>query len=160
MNMALAGIRGHWNRAMVILIGLGLAGCAWSQPKAPPPAEKMDAGKSVTLRVPPKDLVKKIQDVLPASLQLPIADVHDGTIVTDWKEYEGAIHIVRRWREKTRFKIVISPDFNDPTGTSHVEVFDETEEKPSDPQPWYPNPTLRRPERADEVLKELGRLNS
>ena len=59
------------------------------------------------------------------------------------------------WRERTRFRIDILPDFNDPTGTSHIEIFDETEEKPSDPQPWYPNPDLRRPERSADVMKAI-----
>ena len=52
-------------------------------------------------------------------------------------------------------RIVIAPDFNDPLGVSHVEGFDETEEKPSDQQPWYPNPDLRRAERSEEVVKAI-----
>ena len=153
--MQIAGFPGNWRRALIVVSALCVGGCTWAQPKPLPPG-KMDAAKSITLHVPPKELVKRLQDQLPAPpLQLTVASVADGTIVTDFKEYEGALHIVRRWRERTRFKIIITPDFNDPTGTSHVEVFDETEEKPSDPQPWYPNPNLKRPERSDEVMKEI-----
>ena len=81
--------------------------------------------------------------------------MQDGTIYTTWKEYEGVIHIARRWQERTRFKIIVLPDFNEPLAVSRVSVFDETEEKPSDPQPWYPNPDLRRPERSARVLKVI-----
>jgi hypothetical protein len=142
----------------VICLSLLTTGCEWEKP-APLKQQAFDPAASITLHVAPKDLVLKIQKDLPASsLQIPVKSAQDGAILTDWKEYEGAIHIVRRWRERTRFEIHVAPDFNDPTGTSHVEVFDITEEKPSDPQPWYPNPDLRRPERSAEVLKMIGQL--
>jgi hypothetical protein len=133
-----------------------LAGCQWQKP-APVPPEKYDSSRSAVVHIPPKELVARIQKEFPAApLSIGIASAADGTILTDWKAYEGAIHIARRWAERTRFKITILPDFNDPLGTSHVEVFDETEEKPSDPQPWYPNPDLRRTERSEEVVKVIA----
>ena len=137
----------------VLLVVLGACGCQWEKP---PEAnrEKADSAQSLVIHRPPKELVRQIQNELPEPpLSLAVESVQEGTIRTSWKEYEGAIHIARRWRERTRFKIVVHPDFNDPLGTSHVEVFDETEEKPSDAQPWYPNRDLRRPERMDEVIK-------
>ncbi len=133
--------------------------CGRRLPVAAPANESRDkpgAAGSLTLRVPPKELVKRLQRDLPgAPLSLPIESVNDGTILTGWKEYEGAVHIVRRWRERTRFRINVLLDFHDPSGISHVEVFDETEEKPSDAQPWYPNPDLRRPERSAEVVRVI-----
>ncbi|HET6247977.1 MAG TPA: hypothetical protein VFE47_09800 [Tepidisphaeraceae bacterium] len=132
-----------------------IAGCGWQKP-APVAQEKYDSSRSVVVHMAPKELVKKIQaELSKPPLGLSIESVQDGVIFTGWKEYEGAVHIARRWRERTRFKINVLPDFNDPLGTSHVDVFDETEEKPSDPQPWYPNPELRRPERSDEVVKVI-----
>ena len=129
-----------------------LIGCGWQQP-VQPARDKFAADQSVILHQPPKQLVKRIAEVLPKSeLAIAVVWVRDGQILTDWKEYEGAIHIVRRWRERSRFRIEVAPDFNDPLGTSHLEIFEETQEKPSDPQPWYPNPDLRRPERSEQVM--------
>ncbi|HWE02296.1 MAG TPA: hypothetical protein VG326_07765 [Tepidisphaeraceae bacterium] len=138
-----------------ILLGASVGGCGWQQPKAAR-QEKFDPSQSATIHMPPKEVVKLIQRNLPEPpLSLTVDSVQDGTIFTVWKEYEGAIHIARRWRERTRFKITVLPDFNDPLTLSRVSVFDETEERPSDPQPWYPNPDLRRPERSAQVLKMI-----
>ena len=151
---------GRPNRAGIFAsIALGVAlmagGCGWQKP-APGPQEKYDSSRSAVIHIPPKELVTRIQKEFPAPpLSIPIESVQEGTIFTSWKEYQGAVHIARRWQERTRFKITILPDFNDPLGTSHVDVFDETEEKPSDPQPWYPNPDARRPERSEEVVKVI-----
>lgn len=148
-----------WTRTQIsaaLFMLIGLAGCGWKKPPAPVAQERFVAATTATLRIAPKDLVKIIQARLPqAPLSLVVETTNDGVIQTDWKEYEGAIHIARRWRERTRFRINVLPDFNDPLGTSHVDVFDETEEKPSDPQPWYPNPDLHRKERSDEILKAI-----
>jgi hypothetical protein len=142
----------------ILLIPALLGGCQWEKP-APVQQEKFDPSRSATIHIAPKDLVQRIQNDLPSGpLAIRIDNVQDGVILTGWKEYEGAVHIARRWRERTRFKINVAPDFNDPLGTSHVDVFDETEERPSDPQPWYPNPDLRRQERSDEVLKVIQEM--
>lgn len=131
----------------------GLGGCQWQQPK-PATADAFAASETITLHVAPKELVQSMGRRL-EPLGLSVEKVQEGSVFTGWKEYEGAIHIVRRWRERTRFRINVAPDFADPLGKSHVEVFDETQEKPSDQQPWYPNPDLRRPERSAEVLKAI-----
>lgn len=143
--------------ALLLFASLSLcllnSGCSWKQPPQPD-RDKFAPSQSAILHVPPKELVHQIVQSLPAGeLAIPIDHVQDGTIITDWKEYPGAIHIVRRWRERSRFRIEVAPDFNDPLGTSHLEIFEETQEKPSDAQPWYPNPDLRRPERSEQVLK-------
>lgn len=143
-----------------LLCAIFVCGCGWQQPKAARQVMS-DPSQSATIQKAPKELVKLIQQNLAAPpLSLAVDSVQDGTIFTVWKEYEGAIHIARRWQERTRFKIMVLPDFNEPLTVSHVSVFDETEEKPSDPQPWYPNPDLRRPERSAEVLKMIEEVTS
>ena len=143
---------------MLFALALATGGCQWQQPRQLP-RRNFSAPNSEVIHIPPKELVKLISEKLPQSpLAIAFDSAKDGIVFTDWKEYEGALHIVHRWRERTRFQINIFPDFNEPTSASHVEVFDETEEKPSDPQPWYPNPDLRRPERSEEVLKAIVEL--
>jgi hypothetical protein len=140
---------------MLFLLVALAGGCQWKQPK-PLAQQRFDASSAAIIHVSPKDIIKLIQKNLPAEpLSISVESAEGGIVLTGWKEYEGAVHIVRRWRERTRFKINVLPDFNDPLGTSHVEVFDETEERPSDPQPWYPNPDLRRPERSEELLRMI-----
>lgn len=140
---------------IVAALLFGAAGCQWQQPR-PVPIDQTEVSQSVIIHAPPKELIARLVRQLPQPpLALPVENVQDGNIYTGFREYEGAVHIIRRWRERTRFKIVVLPDFNDPLGTSHVEVLDQTEEKPSDEQPWYANPHLRRPERAAEVMRVI-----
>lgn len=144
----------RWTASSGVLLALAsfVGGCQWQDPKTVAP-EKERPAQSAVVHLPPKELVKLIAaDVAAPPLSLSVASVQDGTITTGWKEYEGAVHIVRRWQERSRFRINVLPDFGDPTGTSHIDVFDETEEKPSDGQPWYPNPDLRRPERSAQLI--------
>ena len=140
---------------MLFLLAVLAGGCQWKQPK-PLLQQRFDASGSAIIHMPPREIVKLIQQNLPAPpLSISVESAEGGIVFTGWKEYEGAVHIVRRWRERTRFKINVLPDFSDPLNTSHVEVFDETEEKPSDAQPWYPNPDLRRTERSEELLRMI-----
>lgn len=132
---------------------LSAAGCQWKQP-APVQEPSYDPLKSESLNVPPKRLIEVVRNVMASPpMSVAIASDKDGVLLTDWKEYQGEIHIVRRWQERTRFKVTILPDFSDPLGKSHVQVLDETEQKPSEQQPWYPAPELRRPDRSAEVLR-------
>lgn len=132
-----------------------ITGCGWQQPKQAS-EQQYNPARDRVINLGPKPLVQLIGQTLPAPpLSLPVESASDGTVLTGWKEYEGAVHIVRRWQERSRFRITILPDFNDPTGKSHVQVVDETEEKPSANQPWYPAPDTHRPERSAEVLKAI-----
>ena len=137
---------------LLILAGVCVGGCGWQQPK-PVNEAQYDPSQADLVKVAPRQLMQIIRQKLPAPpLSIPIASMGDGALLTGWKEYPGRVHIVRRWQERTRFKITILPDFNNPTGASHVRVVDETQEKPSAQQPWYPAPDDRRPERAAQVL--------
>lgn len=139
----------------LFVLALLAGGCQWQEP-APVARRNVNATNAVAIHVPPKELVKLLAQKLPQPpLSIAVDHVKDGAIFTDWKEYEGALHIIRHWRERTRFQINVLPDFNEPLSASHVEVFDETEEKPSDMQPWYPNAELQRRERSEEVLKAI-----
>ena len=145
----------HLPRAAAVFALIFATGCQWQKPKPPPPTQ-IESAPAGVINVPPKQVARIVQQAISAPpLSLNVQSAHGGTILTDWKEYEGALHIVRRWQERTRFKITVLPDFEDPTGKSHVQVFDETQEKPSAQQPWYPAPDDQRPQRAVEVLNVI-----
>jgi hypothetical protein len=143
-------------RALMLISLLLCAGCSWQQPKA----QKMDWHNSdaaqATVDLSAQQAVAAVERaVAQPPLSLPVESSADGAVVTGWKEYPGEIHIVRRWDERTRFRISVTPDFSNPTGRSRLKVEDQTEEKPSSAQPWYPAPGSRRPERSAEVLKQI-----
>lgn len=139
------------------LIALLTIGCASDGSQKP-----SSALPSADLNVPPKQLVNDVRRAVESPpLSLPIVEQHDGTLVTGWQPFRGELHIVRYWEERTRYRITIFPDWNNPTGRSHLEVADETEQRAEQRQQWYPAPELHRPERAQAVLKQiLQRLES
>lgn len=129
-------------------------GCGWQQPKQESRWQKNESTTAIDL--PAARLVQVAQQAVAAPpLSLGVQDEKDGSILTGWKEYPGDVHIVRRWYERTRFRINVIPDFSDPAGKSHLWVEDQTEERATDRQPWYPAPQTHRPERAEEVARQI-----
>ncbi|MDB5289073.1 MAG: hypothetical protein JWL69_314, partial [Phycisphaerales bacterium] len=152
MGSATMWSRRFLGNMMSFVVLFTASGCQWQQP--PQPSADNDRQQSAQISVPPKQLMDVARQALGAPpMSVAVETGQDGTLLTGWKEYPGELHIVRRWAERTRFKIVILPDFTEPLAKSHVQVFDETQEKPSDAQPWYPAPDSKRPERSGEVLK-------
>ncbi|HWE94608.1 MAG TPA: hypothetical protein VG269_11645 [Tepidisphaeraceae bacterium] len=138
--------------AMGVAVLVGAGGCQWKQPAAP--AAEIDRSPSGQVDVPAKQVAEIARQALAAPpMSMSVETGKEGSLVTGWREYPGDLHIIRRWTERTRFKIVIFPDSAEPQAKSHIQVFDETQEKPSDAQPWYPAPDRQRPERSAEVLK-------
>lgn len=107
--------------------------------------------------MPAQQLAQRIQQILAAPpLAIPVEKVEKGTILTGFKDYPGAWHIARRWEEQTRYRISVYPGFDNPTGTSHLEVVQETRTRASKQQPnWYTWAESQRPERAAELAKTL-----
>jgi hypothetical protein len=145
-------------RVVAILItsaGLFVVG-GCTTPKGPPPAQWYSGDESVTVNVPPKELVKLVQQALAAPpISLPAEDVQNGSVVTAWKEERGEFHIIRYWHKRTRYRINIVPDFNEPTAKSHLSLDDQPEERATDHQPWYPAPQLHDPDKSQELLKRI-----
>ena len=70
--------------------------------------------------------------------------------------YRGEWHIGRYWVERSRYKIIVLPDFDEPMARSHLQVVTETQESiPKEPRNWHDNPALVRPERAKELLDAI-----
>ena len=130
------------------------AGCASSELSQP--AEMTDAARSRTFDIPPKQMADRVGEALAAEpLAIPVAETTDGVIVTGYKEYPGEWHIARRWQERTRYRITVIPDWNDPTGKARIEVIPETQQRAADVQEFKPAPELDRTQRAAEVLRAI-----
>lgn len=137
---------------MVVLLA---GGCAWQQPKqGAMPWHSSEAQAVVDM--PAAKVVEAVEKAITAPpLSLQVESTHDGSVITGWKEFPGDIHIVRRWHERTKFRITVTPDFSNPSGRSKLMVEDQTQERAIDTQPWYNAPNTSRPDRAQSVLSHI-----
>lgn len=104
----------------------------------------------------PKQLLAVARRVVTsAPYSLPVESEQKGVLTTGWKEYQGAFHIVRYWQERTRFQVVVSPDFDDPTGKASLRVTQETETRASDQGHWFALLDEDRSDRATELAKAI-----
>jgi hypothetical protein len=143
-------------RMLTALIAIALlVGCASSFPEAPQggvkPAESI-------YNLPARqayDLARNV--VSSAPLSLSVEEPGGGVIQTGFQAFPGDFHIARRWQERTRYRIVVTPDFDDPAGRSRVSVTETTEQRRSDGHDWTPAYDLQRPDRAAAVLAQIDR---
>ncbi len=116
---------------------------------APPPAHP-------TVDRPPKDVLEQVKRIVAAPpLNLGVTEELDGVVVTGWQRHKGNFHIGRHWQERTRYRIAVIPDWNEPTRRARVEVAAQTEERAAEGQTWTPAPQVHRPERAQAVLDQI-----
>jgi hypothetical protein len=138
--------------ALVAILTL-LVGCM-SEPLHPTDT-RMNA-ISAEFNVAPKELAEQVKKAIAAPpLNLGIASQDKGTLTTTYREYPGQFVIARRWKEQTRFRIEISPDWDNPTGRAKLTVTEQTQQRRTDNQPWEDAPDLQRPERSKEVLDQI-----
>jgi hypothetical protein len=123
---------------------------------------RQGATATADLNVPPKQLVEQVrQAVSSPPVALDVEPLGKGGLLTGWKRYRGTHHIARYWQERTRWRIVVAPDFDEPAGKSHLSVSAETEQRAAEGQRWDREPRVPRPQRAQEMLKSiLGNLPS
>lgn len=130
------------------------AGCASTFPK---PASAFDAPTGI-YPLPPKGLLAQAKRVVMAEpIALPIQEDKEGLFITGWKSYPGEIHIFRRWQERTRFRVSVTPDFNNPTGQAKLEVTNETETRAADGMTWKLDSEVVRPERSQWLLDQIAK---
>ena len=139
-------------RCSVALALLILSGCAAHWPETDPtlkaPAE--------SYRVPPKQLLQQVKEIVSAPpLEIGVEEEQDGSILTGPQRFPGDWHVGRRWQERTRYRITVIPDWNEPTAAARLEVREFTEQRAADGMKWAPAPELQRPERSREMLKTL-----
>jgi hypothetical protein len=144
---------------MIGRLGLGLfigtfllTGCA---SKFPGVNTTLDA-PGQAYKVPPKQLVTTIKEIVTAPpLSLGVTEEKDGSILTGYQEFPGNWHIGRRWQERTRYRVTVNPDWNEPTAAARIEVRELTEQRAASNQTWKPAFDLQRPDRAKELLAKL-----
>lgn len=119
---------------------------------------RVTRGSSAEIPLQPKELLVMVRRIVQEPpLSMGVEDERDGTIVTGWKRYRGTWHIARYWQERTRYRIQISPDFNEPTARSRLSVTAETDQRAAEGQRWDREPRVPRPKREAEVLNEILR---
>lgn len=140
----------------LLLCGLSLiTGCA-DAPKEIAANSRLDPLASAAVDMPPKQLVERIKQVVSAPpLSLGVESQERGAVQTGWKRYEGELHIARHWQERTRYRIEVVPDWDEPTAKSKIHVIAETEQRATEGQDWDREPRVPRPRRAQEMLEQI-----
>jgi hypothetical protein len=141
-----------------VLLALPIAaapGCMPS-PAAEAARSRVAPLSSQPVSVPPKQLVQDLRQVLTSPpLSLGLESQERGTLLTGWKRYQGDWHIGHHWQERTRYRVEVVPDWDEPTGRALIRVTAETEQRSAEGQRWDRDPRVPRPERADAVLKQI-----
>jgi hypothetical protein len=131
------------------------AGCATSS-VAEAAASRAGAEASADVEAPPKTLLQDVKRVVASPpLSLGVEGGERGTFLTGWKRYRGDWHIGRHWQERTRYRVEVAPDWDDPTGRSKLRVIAETEQRAAEGQRWDREPRVPRQQRAEEVLGQI-----
>lgn len=140
------------------LVAMLLAGCTGAG-RMPEGTMALRGVQSDTYTVAPKQLYQLARQVMAsASMNVPIESEQKGVITTGYKEgYRGDWHIARYWQERTRFRIVIIPDWDDPVGHCRLEVSEETQVRSNDQASWQDDLGVQRPERAAEVIRLIDK---
>lgn len=111
------------------------------------------ANEAQVFQMPAAELVKHLQGAMEKQ-GLSITSSQNGVIQTDWKEYEGEVHIARRWQERSRFRASVIPDVNKPTEASRFELTEQSQRRSNDKATWETgNP---RPQRAKELAQQIA----
>ena len=112
--------------------------------------------------MPPKRMFEAVRQIVSAPpISLAVQDDQPGTIVTGWQPFRGEFHIARYWYERTRYHISVVPDFNDPAHRSHIQINDETQQRPEESglnpkaQEWSAAPDMHRPQRSAALLQQI-----
>jgi hypothetical protein len=137
---------------LVALIALALAGCASTYPTAD---TKMQ-GAEGEFDVPPRELVSRIKQALnEPPLEIGVTEEDKGSILTGYQQFPGTFRVARRWQERTRYRIRVIPDFDQPTQRAQVVITENTEQRAGEGMKWESSDVLPRPQRAADLLTQL-----
>ena len=141
--------------SLLVLVAalVALAGCTSN------PMKQTDTRFNIAqaeFSVPPKELAEKVKAAIAQPpMNLSVASQEHGVLLTSYRGYQGEFHIARYWKEQSRFRIEISPDWDNPTGKARLTVVEQTQQRRTDNQAWEDAPELQRPERAKELLDQI-----
>ena len=137
--------------SVLALIAL-LAGCSNSYPKTDATME----GASAEFDLPPKDLVARIKQALnEPPLNIGVSEENKGSILTGYQQFPGQFRVARRWQERTRYRIRVIPDFDQPTQRAQVVITENTEQRAAEGMKWESVDNLPRPQRAKDLLRQI-----
>ena len=129
-----------------------LTGCAKTYPKADTRME----GAAAEFDVPPKELLERIKQALSQPpLDIGVAEENKGSLLTGYQSFPGEFRVARRWQERTRYRIRVIPDFDQPTQRAQAVISENTEQRAAEGMKWESIDVLPRPERAKELLRQL-----
>ena len=111
------------------------------------------AGDTQIFPIAASEMVKQLQAALEKQ-GLSITSAQNGVIQTDWKAYDGEMHIARRWQERSRFRVSVIPDVNNPTGASRFEITEQTQRRSNEKANWEEG--ARRTQRAQELARQIA----
>jgi hypothetical protein len=141
--------------ALILLLGSAIGCVSHDRPTA-------SVQQSPAYDLPPKQMFEAVQKIVSAPpISLAVSDDQPGTLLTGWQPFRGEFHIARFWYERTRYHISVVPDFNDPARRSHIQINDETQQRPEETglnpkaQEWSPAPDLHRPDRSAALLQQI-----
>ena len=131
------------------------AGCA-NSPVAEAKASQAGSEATAEVAAAPKQLLADVRRVVESPpLSLGVESEDRGTLVTGWKRFQGDWHIARHWQDRTRYRIEVIPDWEDPTGRARLRVTAETQQRAAEGQTWDREPRVARPKRAQDTLRQI-----
>ena len=138
--------------ALLSLLALTSTGC---QTEIPDPTPRV-AVIEREVNVPPRQMLDIARRAVTGGARnLGVESEAKGSIVTGWEPHPGEIHIARRWQERTRYRVTIIPDWDQPDAKSRVQVVQETQTRAANGQTWKPASHLVRSGRAQKLLDEI-----
>jgi hypothetical protein len=129
-----------------------VVGCARTFPTTDTRME----GAQAEFDIPPKELLARVKQALSEPpIDIGVAEENKGSILTGYQSFPGEMHVARRWQERTRYRIRVIPDFDQPTQRAAVVITGSTEQRAAEGMKWESNDVPPRPERAAELLRQL-----
>ena len=142
----------HASRAAAVVGIIFFAGCARTFPPVP---SRFDVAER-EFAVAPKALLQSAKDAVAAPpLSLGVEREEKGTFFTSYQRFPGEWHIGRRWQERTKYRVAVIPDFDEPASRARLQVTEQTEQRAAEGQDWKPAHELNRPERAKALLDAI-----
>lgn len=138
---------------LALLAGaISSVGCASNYPAADTRME----GAQAEFDLPPRELLSRVKQALnEPPTDIGVAEENKGSILTGYQQFPGQFRVARRWQERTRYRIRVIPDFDEPTRRSQLVITESTEQRAGEGMKWESVEVLPRPQRAAELLRQL-----
>ena len=141
--------------ATCVMLGPLLLGCGPSL-KQEAAASRRAPVATADVAMPPNELAEAVKAAVSAPpLSVGVAEQDRGVVITGWKRHRGDWHIGRYWQERTRYRVEVAPDWDEPLERSRLSVIAETEQRAAEGQRWDREARVARPQRAQQALRAI-----